>query len=208
MRSDALDITIESRNGVIWLMLSGPFHNEQVPNMREKLMSLMEDGNRQFVIDLENIRAIDDGVVSSFFLNLLNMLKGKGGDVKFIFKNEIVHRAFTPYLNLFSVYPDEATLAAGNFLGLLRQRGMLMSKKTGVRLSRPVALLLLIVLAGWFLTLAFIINLQNTRIHEQQTELHELTTWKQRSIIELNALKERIKPMEQLGILKADSLKR
>jgi anti-anti-sigma regulatory factor len=206
MRSEALEITIESRNDVIWITLAVPFHTEQVPSMREKFMTLMEDGNRQFVIDLENIQAIDDGVVSSFFLNLLNTLRGKDGDMKFIFKNEVVHRSFAPYLNLFSVYPDASAVKMGGFLGMLRNRGRLLSKKTGVRLSRPVALLILIVLCGWFISLVFIIHLQNVRIRQQETELRDLTQWKQHSLFELTTLRERIKPMEQLGIIKTDSL--
>jgi len=37
MRSEALDITLESRGRALWLFLSGPFHHEQVPGMREKI---------------------------------------------------------------------------------------------------------------------------------------------------------------------------
>ena len=54
MRSEALDITIESRRSAVWLLLSGPFHNEQVPNIREKITGLIDDGNKDIVVDLEN----------------------------------------------------------------------------------------------------------------------------------------------------------
>jgi sensor domain CHASE-containing protein len=77
-----------------------------------------------------------------------------------------------------------------------------MSKKTGVRLSRPVAFILLFTLCGWFVTLGFIIRFQSQRIHEQQRELTELLQWKQQTSAEIQSLRERIRPMEQLGLLK------
>ena len=80
-----------------------------------------------------------------------------------------------------------------------QQRGI---RKTGIRLSRPVAFFLLVVLCGWFLSLVFIIHLQNRHIREQQTELQELTEWETRSRIEIENLRNRLQPLEQLGIVR------
>lgn len=200
MHFDSMDITIEGRNGAIWMILAGPFRKDQIPSMREKFEVLLEDTNRMFVVDLENITAIDDSVVQ-MFLNLLNTIKGKGGDIKLIFKNEVVSRVFAPFNNIFPVYPDASALTSGGLLNAIRQRGRFLTKKTGIRISRPIAIFLLIVLCGWFISLLFIIRIQSRYIKRQQTEIHSLSEYNQQTKIEINALKERIKPLEQLGIL-------
>ncbi|MBD3345794.1 MAG: hypothetical protein GF401_12095 [Chitinivibrionales bacterium] len=206
MRSEALDIIIESKGKAVWLILSGPFHNEQVPNMREKIGGLVQDGNREIVVDMEQVTDVGSQVVPAF-LDLLNMIQGKNGALQFIFKNETVTKAFAPYKNIFSIYPDAHALAAGGFLGSMRRRSEMLFKKTGVRISLPVALFLLIIIAGWFISLGFIIHLQNERIHQQEIEIRELTHWKKKSEKEIETLRERIKPMEQLGLLPDTSTK-
>jgi anti-anti-sigma regulatory factor len=201
MRSEALDITIESRGRAIWLFLSGPFHNEQIPGMREKVGGLIDDGNRLLVVNMQNVVGIDDSA-ANMFLALLNIMRGKGGDIWFIFRNEHVSKAFAPFRNIFSIYPDAQSLPAGGFLGSLRRRSRVLSRKTGIRLSRPIALTLLITLFGWILTLMFIIHLQNQRIRKQETEMRSLSEWNRTAAIEIKELHDRVKPLEQLGIFK------
>jgi anti-anti-sigma factor len=201
IRSEALDIVLESRGSVIWLFLSGHFNDEQAPSIREKFTGLMNDGCRAFIVDMEKITSIDDAVVP-MFLNLLNTLKGKGGDLKLIFKNNVMYRAFLPYFNLFSIYPDADALTKGTLLGLLKKRGRALSKKTGFRISRTVAISMLLVLCGWFMTLLYIINMQNERLRQQQAELQELSLWKVTTEIEVEHLRERLRPLEQLGIVR------
>jgi anti-anti-sigma regulatory factor len=204
MRSEALDITIESRGKSIWMFLAGPFHNEQVPNIREKVLGLVNDGNRDFVIDLERITDVNDGVVS-LFLDLLNLIRGKDGDLKLIFRNSVVSSAFARYRNLFSIYPNADALTTSGLLQSIRRQGIQWSRKTGIRLSAPVALFLLFVLCGWLLSLGFIIHIQNRTIRGQEVELQELVQWKQEKRLELQHLRERMQPLEQLGLL-ADTL--
>jgi anti-anti-sigma regulatory factor len=201
MRSEALDIVIEGREAATWLILSGPFHKEQIPNIRAKFSALLEDGNRDFIVDLEGVSAIDQ-VVAEMFLLVLNDCREKGGEIRFIFKNNAVEEAFSPYRNLMPIFADEQALAAGGLLSRLARGGRVLRKKTGVRISRQVAIFLLIVLCGWFLTLLFIVHMQYLRLAAQQQELNELTQWKQRANIELNTLHDRLRPLEQLGIVR------
>jgi anti-anti-sigma regulatory factor len=149
MRSEALDILIEGRGNTTWLILAGPFHREQVPNIREKFSSLLEDGNRHFIVDLDGVTMLD-GSVAQMFLTILNDVRGKGGGIKFVFKNEAVAGVFAPYQNLLPIFPDAASLTKGGLLRRFALRSRVLSKKTGVRLSRRVAFFLLIVLCGWF----------------------------------------------------------
>lgn len=201
MRSEALDIVIESRGAAVWLSLSGPFHNEQVPNIREKITGLIADGNRQITIDLEQVTEVGDAVVP-MFLGLASLIRGKDGDLRFIFKNAIVNAAFASYRNIFQIYPDATSVHRSSFFGAIRYRRLLMSRRTGIRLSRPVALFMLFVLLGWFISLAFIIWLQSDRIRTQAQELHDLSQWNKQAEISLGEMNERLKPMEQLGLLR------
>jgi len=201
MRSETLDITIEGRGDDLWFILSGPFTQEQIPTVREKFLTLIDDGIRSFIVDLEQVSIIDPGAVQ-LFLNLLNTVRGKNGVFRLVFNNACVTRAFHPLRHLFTIYPDGALLRRGGIVALLRNRRRLLSRKTGIRLSRPVAIFLLIVLCGWFLTLAFIIHLQNRHIREQQNELQDLSQWETKSRLEIDNLRARLQPLEQLGILR------
>jgi anti-anti-sigma regulatory factor len=201
MQSETLDITINLRSGDLWLHLSGPFTQDQIPTFREKFLLLIEDGNRSFIIDMENVSAIDPGAIQ-LFLQLLNSLKTKKGTLKLIFNNKLLTRAFLPYRNIFSIYPDSSLLIRKGLFALLQRQRRLLSRKTGIRLSRPVAFFLLCILCGWFLTLASIILLQNRRIKEQNAELQDLSQWEASSRLEIERLRNRLQPMEQLGILR------
>jgi len=201
MRSDTLDITIEGRGIDLWFIVSGPFTREQIPTVREKFLTLIDDGNRSFIVDLEGITTIDPEVVH-LFLQLLNTVTSKKGLFRFVFSNECVSRAFSPFRNLFTIYPNAALLRRGGIIALLLNQHRVLSRKTGIRLSRPVAIFLLVVLCGWFLTLAFIIHLQNRHIRVQQDELHELSQWETKSRLEIDNLRNRLQPLEQLGILR------
>ncbi|MBN1129911.1 MAG: STAS domain-containing protein, partial [Chitinispirillaceae bacterium] len=196
-----LDIIIEGRGDATWIILSGPFHKEQVPNIRGKFTTLLEDGNRYFIVNLEKLTAVDPAVVD-LFLTIVNDIRAKGGELKLVFKNPVVSQAFAPYARLFMIYPDPAMLMSGGFFGTMLRRSRALTKKTGVRISLPVALFLVFVLCGWFLSLLFIITMQNQRISEQQKELYDLNQWKEHSTIELTTLRDRLRPLEQLGILR------
>ncbi len=201
MLFDTLEMIIEGRNGAVWFILSGPFSKEQIPQMREKLSVLLEDGNRNFVVNLEEVTSIDDSVVQ-LYLKFFNKVKGKGGELTLIFRNEIIAKAFAPYQNIIPVFPDETFLLSGGFMAGIKRRSKLLLRKTGIRISRPVALFTLIVLFGWFISLIYIIHIQSRHLKEQQTKVHDLSQWQQRSIIEIRSMKERLRPLEQLGIIK------
>jgi len=201
MRSEALDIGIEGRGNSTWLTLSGPFHKEQIPNIRGKFITLLEDGNRLFTVDLEGVTAIDD-TVAEMFLTIVSEVRAKGGDITFIFKNPVVSGAFASYERLLTVFSDAAALGNRGFLAMVFSRRNVMSKKTGIRISRPIAFFLIFVLCGWFLSLVFIIHLQSSRISDQENELAGLKLQSQRSSMELAKLRDRVRPLEQLGVLR------
>ncbi len=201
---ESLDITLESRGNTIWLILSGPFNNEEVPSIDEKIKRLISDGIRSFVFDLENITMIDTDVVP-MFLNLCNMIKGKSREVKLVFKNRVVHRAFSPYIHLLPIYADVNTIEKHGIINAIKKTSRSLSRKTGFRISKPLAGFLLVVLFGWFFSLLYIIHIQNVRVHEQELELQELTHRNEKTSMEVEYLRERIRPLEQLGIVREKS---
>ncbi len=201
MRSETLDFSIELRSGDLWFELSGPFTQEQIPTFREKFLLLIEDGNRSFIIDMERLTAIDPGAIH-LLLQLFSTLKAKKGSLRLIFRNDLLTRAFLPYRNIFSIYPDSSLLVRRGLLAMLYKQRRILSRKTGIRLSRPVAVFLLVVLCGWFISLAFIIHIQNRFIKNQNAELQELSQWEASSRIEIERLRNRLEPLEQLGILR------
>ncbi len=200
MLSEALDITIESRGDVIWLALSGHFNKEQVPNIRMKLEGFIQDGHREIVVDLEGVTVIHESAVP-MFLSALNLIKGKPGDIKLIFKNETVTNTFLPYKNLFAIYPDPDSVTTTRFLHSIRRRGLTLTKKTGIRLSVPVALFLLFILTGWFISLGIIINMQRKQLSTQELQIRKVNHWKEKTSKELSELRSRIKPLKQLGLI-------
>jgi len=202
IRSESLDIQLETRNGSVWLTLSGEFHDEQAPVLRDKFLPLVNDGCRSFIVDMEGITEIGDEV-APMFLALQSSLKGKDGDLKLIFKNDVMYRAFLPYLNLVSIFPDADSLSKGSTIfDFLKRSGKALTRKTGFRISYPVALFGLVILCGWFLTLLYIINMQNQRIQQQHTEILDLGQWKAAAEIDLEKMQDRLRPLEQLGIIK------
>ncbi len=204
MLSEALDIIIESRGDAIWLKLAGPFNKEQIPQIRSKIEGFIRDGHREIVVNLEEVTSIHTSV-GPMFLELLNLNKGKEGDIKLIFKNDVVSSVFAPYKNIFSIYPDAKSISSGTFLHSMRRSGMFLTRKTGIRVSVPVALFLLFILTGWFISLGIIISMQKLQIDEQESELRDYEQWKKVSEIEVKELRNRIKPMIQLGLV-PDSL--
>lgn len=200
MLSEALDILIESRGDITWITLSGPFNKEQVPNIRSKIEDFIQDGNREFVVNLEGVTIIHD-TVAPMFLNLLNLIKGKDGDIKLIFKNEMVSNAFSLYKNIFTVFPDANNLYSKRIFHSIRRTGISLTKKTGIRLSVPVAIFLLFILTGWFISLGIIINMQKKQIIAQEVEIREFQQWEEKTTMELDELRSRIKPLKQLGLI-------
>ena len=204
MLSEALDITIESRGNSIWLILSGPFNQEQITNIRTKIEGFIRDGHRLITINLESITHIHKDV-APMLLNMLNLIRGKGGNIKLIFKNETVTTAFLPYRNIFTIFPDERGYSSQSILRSFFYWFNFQSKKTGIRVSTPVAIFILAILTGLFFSIGIIINLQKIQLAEQEYAIQQHQLWKRKAEIEITTLKNRIKPMEQLGLL-IDSL--
>jgi len=200
MRSEALEITLIARGESMWIVLKGPFHDEQIPQIREKINGLIRDGVRMIVLDIEHVRSAGESVVS-LCVNMTNTLRGKGGDLKLIFNSNTLTRLFSSYRHILSIYPNAHALERGKLRTVLKRSSRYLTKKTGVRISRGVALSFLFLSTGWFSTLLIVIYLQSTRITEQHNEIDQLSSQLHSSTKQLQILQKRIGPLIQLGIV-------
>lgn len=201
MLSEALDITIESREGDLWLILSGLFNKEQIDSIKTKVEGFVSDGNNFIVIDLDGISSIHEDV-PKMFLELLNLINGKDGSLKFVFKNSIVAAAFSNYKHIFEIFSDANSFSGNGLMHTMKRQGIILSRKTGIRLSIPVAVFVLFIILMWFLTLGYVIQIQTRQIRKQEQLITGYEEHNKMQQIELEDLKEKLKPLEQLGILK------
>jgi hypothetical protein len=205
MRSDQLDISIETLDNDLYITLSGPFYPEQIPGVEEKFRLLIEDGNKNYLVDLErsDFRSPD---ITSLFLSLLNNINGRGGRLILIFSNEKNRQFFDPYINVFEIYRDLSELKSSGFLKSLKRTGIYYSKKTGIRLSPVIALILLILISGWVMTLFSIISYQERQIHNRENILSTSESKVRELEREILNLERSLGPLKDLGLIN-DSLK-
>jgi anti-anti-sigma regulatory factor len=201
MNSEALEIKIEEWNHQIALCLGGRFHSEQIPNIREKINALLLGDNRNLILDLTDVSEMDESV-PLFLLEMMNSVRSKQGEIKMICPpaSPVMER-LEKYKNIFNLYPHRKSLFSGGFIKKLQTRGIILSRKTGIRISRPVAVLLTVAIVGWFLSLLGILLMQGSQIKNQKNELNNLRHWKQKTEERLQVLQERLKPLEDLGVI-------
>lgn len=204
MKSEALEIQIEDWNGNTVLFLRGRFNNEQIPNIREKISDLLAGGDRSFIIDLSSVAELDHAV-PEFLLEVLNTVRGKEGELRIVYGREEILSLLQKFRNLLELYPERKDLFSGGLMRRLQTRGIVLSRKTGMRISRPVAVLLSFALTGWILFLLTMLLIQNQQVARQKRELAALTEWRAKTLQQIQVLQERLKPLEDLGIV-TDSL--
>lgn len=204
MKSEALEIQIEDWNGNTVLLLRGRFNNEQIPNMREKISDLLAGGDRSFIIDLSFVTELDHAV-PEFLLEILNTIRGKQGEMRIVYGSDENFSHLQRFRNLLELFPDRKDLFSGGLMRRLQTRGIVLSRKTGIRISRPVAVLLSFALTGWILFLLTMLLIQNHQIAKQKKELASLNEWRTKTLQQVQVLQERLKPLEDLGIV-TDSL--
>ena len=86
MRSEQLDISFEELGKEdLLITMAGNFYNAQIPNIWEKLESLIADGNRRYIIDVKRVVFRSEKVID-LFVRLLNDINGRGGRLILIYE--------------------------------------------------------------------------------------------------------------------------
>lgn len=205
MKASRLEISIEKGAGeLVVLLLSGIFYKEGLSALREMMQRLVEDGYRRIVIEMQEIE-LRDMEIREGFIEIFNDMKGRGGQIALLTQREEVLNFFSSIRNLIDIYPSLDEYRHSGLFESLRRQGIVYSKKTGIRLSLQMSLLLLVLVMGWLITLALFLFSQSGRLDRQQELIAHLETERLDLERELAALQQKLAPLTQLG-LTSDSL--
>lgn len=204
MKSQMLDMKIEFIDGGVRLTFEGIFFIDNWASLKEKLEAFSSDGIKLFFCHVENVEFRDPELLQEF-LDLHNDFSGRNARLIFIFNRKSVAKYFLPYRHILEIYPSYENFRKQGFVRALRKVGVAYSKKTGVRISPTTATLVLLLLAGWVLTLLSMIQSQTNELDQSEGLVQALTLEKESLSQEVKELERKIAPLRQLGLLQ-DSL--
>jgi len=202
MRADLIDVSIEDYGQNVLVTLRGHFTVEQVPALREKLGMLVEERKRTYLLDLQSSQ-FDDPAYLELFLDLLNAIAGREGRLALIFSNEANTRFFARWSKLFDIHASVQDFTRSGFLEGLRKRGVTFSKKTGVRISTGMALLVGLLIFGWILTLIAVIRYQELELSVRERTILEIEGRQRVLMTELKELHSAVGPLRELGMFES-----
>lgn len=205
MKTNRLEIAIEKGSGdLVVLLLSGIFYREALPMVKGTVQRLVEDGYRRIAIEMQWVE-LRDPEIREGFISIFNDMKGRGGDIVLLSHRDDLLQYFASIRNLIDIYPSLADYRRSGFWSTLRRQGVAYSKKTGVRLSFPMAVILLALVTGWLATLVFNLFSQKERLDRQQQLIAQLEGERLELEREYVVLQQKLAPLAQLG-LTSDSL--
>jgi anti-anti-sigma factor len=198
--SEALDFAMEVSKNETLLELRGLLKAEHLPAVREKLFSSIDGTNKTYFVNIEQVKFRDENYLT-MFLELLNFVKGKNSELVIIFHNEANRKFFYQFFNVFKIYDsrDSYRKEDSGIWEKLRATGITYQRSTGLRLAPGVAIVFLVLLAGWLLTLFSIISRQDQDIRLREESLSKLQSEYNYSIRALEELKASIGPLRSLG---------
>lgn len=204
MKSQLLDMKIEFLDGGVRLSFEGIFFIENWPAIQEKLESFAQEGVKQFFCHVEKVEFRNPELLQKI-LDIHNDFSGRKARLIFIFNNKANIQFFAPYKHILEIYPNYDTFRKQGFVRALRKVGVAYSKKTGVRISPTTATLVILLLAGWVLTLLSMIQSQSDDLESADKELQILLLEQRKLTQEVQELETKLAPLRQLGLLQ-DSL--
>lgn len=197
MTPDRLDFSLYETAGLLVIAPSGRLDADSGAALRAKVQSLAEN-RRPVVLDLLRVASISDEAVLQF-LSMESDLRGTGGELALVVTAEESLARLAPWRNLFQIHPSLASILATGFQG----RGIKWSRRTGFRIAPPVAITLGVILAGWMATLMILVIWQFRALQLEGGELEKLRGEETRARQEIADYQERLKPLEDLGLLEA-----
>jgi anti-anti-sigma regulatory factor len=192
---DRLDFSLYETSGLLVIAPSGRLDADSGAALRAKVQSLAES-RRSVVLDLLRVVSISDEAVLQI-LSLESDLRGAGGELALLVTSDDALARLEPWRNLFQIHPSLASLLATGFQG----RGFKWSRRTGFRLAPPVAITLGAILAGWMATLMILVIWQFRMLQAEGSELERLRGEEAKARQQIAAYQERLKPLEDLGLL-------
>ena len=202
MRADLIDVSVEDYGHSVLVTLHGTFTAEQIPALREKLGSITEERKRTYLMDLEHCQFRDASYLE-LFLDLLNQVQARDGRLAFIFTREENWQFFRRWSNVFEIHASLEDFSRSGFIEKLRRSGIAYSRRTGVRLTTPMAIVLGVLILGWILTLLSMVRFQETEIRGRETQIRTLETRQRTLLRNLQELRAVVGPLKDLGLLES-----
>ncbi|MCL2101531.1 MAG: hypothetical protein FWH22_07450 [Fibromonadales bacterium] len=194
-----LEFAMEISKSEILLELKGILKAEHLPAVQERLFSSVDGYNKIYFIDIERVKFRDKNYLT-MFLELMNFVKGKNSELVIIFHNEDNADYFNPFFNVFKIYESRDSYRKDSGIWeKLKATGITYQRSTGLRLAPGIAIIFMILLAGWILTLFSIISSQDKAIREREAIFSELQNKYMRSSQALEDLKTAVGPLRSMG---------
>ena len=118
-----------------------------------------------------------------------------------IFDSDELYDYFSRYVNIFEIYENRNAYKKSGMKKQLQQIGLHFGLRSGITVSSGVAVALISLLLGWFITLFVIISSQGHDIADKQAQIIALQNQKERYIKEIDKLESSIGPLRKLGVV-------
>lgn len=200
MKSDLIDIQVESRGNDVEISLSGSLGFAQFSAVKEKLAMLVDGPGCFFFLNLQNAHFTSNQYID-FFLELLSRAKSQKSALILVFDSEEQYKYFENVRNIFEIYENRAAYKKSGFRKQLQQIGIHYGTPTGISLSPSVAVCFLAIMFGILVTLFIIVSIQGHDISDKQAQIIALQNQKERYIHEIDKLESSIGPLRKLGVI-------
>lgn len=200
MKSDMINIQVESREDDVEIILSGSLGFAQYSAVKEKLAMLLDGPGCFFFINLQQVHFTSDRYLD-LFLELLNGTKARKAALILIFDSAELYDYFSKFQNIFEIYENREAYKKSSAKKLLLQIGLHYGLRSGITVSPGVAVAFFALLLGWFITLFMIVSAQGSEISDKQAQIIALRNQKERYIREIDKLESSIGPLRKLGVV-------
>lgn len=197
--STVLDFSLHEQGELLVLAFGGRLDADSADALRAQL-SGMGDRGRHLVIDLSRAQTVSREVVLAL-LEFLSLLQGRGGTMSLVCNDPDALDHLRPYRNLFNIHPTLPSLLQTGMAGGYRNKGFRWSRRTGVRLSTPLATFLGLLISGWIVTLMVLVLWQYRLMDQERAGLMRLQNERDAALQQARDLETRVKPLADLGLL-------
>lgn len=200
MKSDLIDIQVESSGDDVEITLSGSLGFSQFSAVKEKLAMLVEGPGCFYFLNLQNCHFTSERYLD-FFLDLLNRVKARKSSLILIFDKNELFQYFSRYQNIFEIYENRRAYKKSGTKKQLQQIVLYYGLRSGITLSPGVAIAFLTLILGWIVTLFIVVSTQGRDLADKQAQIIALQNQKDRYIREIDKLESTIGPLRKLGVM-------
>ena len=183
--------------------LSSPYSDQ----LLHKLEAFLAEQKNDLILNLRDVEYISDEAIGQLKW-ALEQLRSRGGDLKIINIGPVIKNRFDTLgvSEAFNIHLPVRFWHRDRIVELLRRMGIYFSRRTGLRMSTFVLILLLVAIIGWYLSLRGLIRLQsqqlvdlNSQITSLQNQIFALKSERSRFLRQIDEMREKLIPLEAIG---------